>query len=325
MIAARQTPFLRERTATGREDAFNFQFANKIQKQFSPLYAKRVLPEWHDEDWRASFRTYVAPELVDHFKEVEVFERRRVLPRYVYANGIAGRNSRRALQRIRSFGARLRRSHDYFVDIPWEGEIVRARYRDGKLLLHKGADRYLELPRANPVRTQISPTRDTRLRWMQSVIRCTHYVAGAERAAVSQRSGRPRGEFRASAKRFPTPAKRILDPNEFTAAQNRDHVFSAYRRERDSGDRARVRARGAAATKFTSSATLNPFGSICRSDNLHFHQVDVAHNPLFPSPGLHPAARGEDGGGRAFTSSSIFSMFITRCRTHSPPFWLRRC
>ncbi len=26
---------------------------------------------------------------------------------------------------------------------------------------------------------QISPTRDTRLRWMQSVIRCTHYVAGA--------------------------------------------------------------------------------------------------------------------------------------------------
>ena len=26
---------------------------------------------------------------------------------------------------------------------------------------------------------QISPTRDTRLRWMQSVIHCTHYVAGA--------------------------------------------------------------------------------------------------------------------------------------------------
>jgi hypothetical protein len=26
---------------------------------------------------------------------------------------------------------------------------------------------------------QISPTRDTRFSWMQSVIRCTHYVAGA--------------------------------------------------------------------------------------------------------------------------------------------------
>ena len=35
---------------------------------------------------------------------------------------------------------------DYFVDVEWENEIVRARCRDGKLLLHKGADRYIELP-----------------------------------------------------------------------------------------------------------------------------------------------------------------------------------
>jgi hypothetical protein len=28
-------------------------------------------------------------------------------------------------------------------------------------------------------KNQISPTRDTRLRWMQSVVRCTHYVCGA--------------------------------------------------------------------------------------------------------------------------------------------------
>jgi hypothetical protein len=68
---------------------------------------------------------------------------------------------------------------DYFVDVPWEGEIVRARSRDGKLLLHKGADRYLELPSQPHEATQVSPTRDTRLRWMQSVIHCTHYVAGA--------------------------------------------------------------------------------------------------------------------------------------------------
>jgi hypothetical protein len=68
---------------------------------------------------------------------------------------------------------------DYFVDVSWEGEIVRARYRDGKLLLHKGADRYVELPSQQYDATQISPTRDTRLRWMQSVIRCTHYVVGA--------------------------------------------------------------------------------------------------------------------------------------------------
>ena len=28
-------------------------------------------------------------------------------------------------------------------------------------------------------REQVSPTRDTRLRWMQSVIGCNHYVSGA--------------------------------------------------------------------------------------------------------------------------------------------------
>jgi hypothetical protein len=68
---------------------------------------------------------------------------------------------------------------DYFVDLPWEGEIVRARWRDGKLLLHKGGENYLELPGQSFDPSQVSPTRDTRLRWMQSVIRCTHYVAGA--------------------------------------------------------------------------------------------------------------------------------------------------
>jgi hypothetical protein len=77
------------------------------------------------------------------------------------------------------FRKRATEVDDYFVDVSWEGEIVRARHRNGKLLLHKGADRYLELPAQEYDATQISPTRDTRLRWMQSVIGCTHYVAGA--------------------------------------------------------------------------------------------------------------------------------------------------
>jgi len=47
------------------------------------------------------------------------------------------------------------------------------------LLLHKGADRFIELPSQDFDATQISPARDTRLRWMQSVIQCTHYVTGA--------------------------------------------------------------------------------------------------------------------------------------------------
>jgi len=68
---------------------------------------------------------------------------------------------------------------EFFVDVPYEGEIVRARVRDGALELHEGGDAFLTLPATAFTKEQISPTRDTRLRWMQSVVHCTHYVAGA--------------------------------------------------------------------------------------------------------------------------------------------------
>ena len=84
---------------------------------------------------------------------------------------------------------------DYFVDQRYEGEIVRARYRDGKLLLHKGGDRFLEIPVGEFGPEQISPTRDTRFRWMQSVIRCTHYVAGASEQHYINKADAPNVEF----------------------------------------------------------------------------------------------------------------------------------
>jgi hypothetical protein len=80
---------------------------------------------------------------------------------------------------------------DFFVDIPYEGEIVRARYVDGALKLHKGGDSFIMLPDTPFGIEQISPTRDTRLRWMQSVIRCTHYVAGASEKHYLQRDDAP--------------------------------------------------------------------------------------------------------------------------------------
>ena len=69
------------------------------------------------------------------------------------------------------------------MDVPHDGEIVRARFFDGVLKLHEGGDVFVTLPASSFTKEQISPTRDTRLRWMQSVVQCTHYVAGAgERA-----------------------------------------------------------------------------------------------------------------------------------------------
>lgn len=167
---------LRERQ-TGREETLNFQFENKIQKQFSPLYAKRVSPGWQAKLTR-QLPNYVGPELVELFKAVEASNAadfcQEMYARMGLLEGIR-------VERSSDPGFRKRAAaiDDYFVDVTWEGELVRARHSGGKLLLHKGGDCYVELPPQSHDATQVSPARDTRLRWMQSVIRCTHYVAGA--------------------------------------------------------------------------------------------------------------------------------------------------
>lgn len=173
----RETMTVLREQHSGEEHSLNFQFANKIQKQFSPLYAKRLVSDWPEKTAR-QLPNYVAPELVEHFKSVaartaadfcsEMYSRMGLL------DGIRVERSSNPEFRRRAVAV-----DDYFVDVPWKGEVVRARWRDGKLLLHKGGDNYLELPGQTFDASQISPARDTRLRWMQSVIGCTHYVAGA--------------------------------------------------------------------------------------------------------------------------------------------------
>ena len=186
------TTILRDRH-TNEEVTLNFQFENRIQKQFSPLYAKRIPPEWHEKTARQLPR-YVPQTLVKYFKEtrsstvadfcLEMYTRVSLL------DGV--RVERSSTPRFR---ARAVAVSDYFVDQPYEGEIVRARYRDGKLLLHKGGDRFLEIPGGEFGPEQISPTRDTRFVWMQSVIRCTHYIAGASEQHYINKADAPEVKF----------------------------------------------------------------------------------------------------------------------------------
>jgi hypothetical protein len=170
------TTILKERR-TGRVDSLNFDFANKIQRLFSPLYAKRVLPEWKVKMAR-QLPCYVGPREVESFKAtastnaadfcLEMYRRMGLLD-----------DIRVERSSDPEFRRRATAVEAYFVDVPYEGEIVRARLREGRLWLHKGGNSYIELPPQEFGPAQISPTRDTRLRWMQSVIRCTHYIAGA--------------------------------------------------------------------------------------------------------------------------------------------------
>ena len=189
----RETTTILRDQHTNEDVALNFQFANRIQKQFSPLYAKRVLPGWQEKTARQLPR-YVSRLLVAHFKEtkasnvadfcLEMYTRMGLL------HGIRVERSSGP-----DFRARAVAVSDYFVDAHYEGEIVRARYRNGKLLLHKGGDRFLEIPGEDFGLEQISPTRDTRFLWMQSVIRCTHYVAGASEQHYINKADAPDVKF----------------------------------------------------------------------------------------------------------------------------------
>ena len=183
---------LRDRD-TNRLRRINFAFVNKLQKQFSPLFAKRVLPEWKRRT-AAQLQQCVSPGCVDHFQSIEAEN---------VADFCLGMYRRMGLlDEIRvmrsgdpDFRERAAEIDDFFVDVHYRNELVRARHSDDRLLLHKGGNAYLELPLGSFNRTQISPTRDTRLYWMQSVIHCTHYVAGAGELGYLKKEDAPEVQF----------------------------------------------------------------------------------------------------------------------------------
>ncbi len=172
----RETVTILRELHTGKERRLNFSFANKIQKEFSPLFAKRVLLEWKKKT-RCQLVQCLPETLVQPFDQVDAATVADFCLRMYERLGLL-----EGVRVMRSGDPGFRESatavDDYFVDVEYEGELVRARRASDCLLLHKGGDAYLRLPLPGYGRAQISPTRETRLRWMQSVIGCTHYVAG---------------------------------------------------------------------------------------------------------------------------------------------------
>jgi hypothetical protein len=172
----RETQTILRNRRNGAAARFNFTFENKLQRKFSPLFLKRVPAGWRDHNAR-QLPVYVAESWVDAFRTnpstnvadfcLEMYRRMGLLD---------------GIRVVRSGDPAVRRAacnvSDFFVDVPYEGEIVRARPAAGALRLHEGGEAFLDLPLTEFTKEQISPTRDTRLRWMQSVVHCTHYVAG---------------------------------------------------------------------------------------------------------------------------------------------------
>jgi hypothetical protein len=173
----RETKTLLRHHTSGEPFELNFVYENKLQRKYSPLNLKRVSALWKSRVAR-QLPAYVCKEWVEAFKHAPATNAADFcLEMYRQMGLIDG------MRVVRSSDPEFRRAtcdvEDFYVDIPHENEIVRARLMNGDLKLHQGGDAYITLPRCEFTKEQISPTRDTRLRWMQSVIHCTHYVAGA--------------------------------------------------------------------------------------------------------------------------------------------------
>jgi hypothetical protein len=189
----RETKTTLRHLKTGDPLTLNFEFKNKTQRKFSPLYLKEIKEGWHGRTL-----SQIAPFVDSHW--VDVFEK-------VCSTNIADfclemyrqMGLLEGVKVLRSSSPQFRAAacdiSDFFVDVSYEGEIVRARFENGLLKLHEGGESFISLPLVPFTKEQISPARDTRLRWMQSVVGCTHYVAGAGEQAYLRREEAPEIQY----------------------------------------------------------------------------------------------------------------------------------
>ena len=183
---------LRHRT-TNEPAQLNFAFESKIQRKFSPLYVKRIQPGWQDKTI-GQLPNYIGHPLINLFKKTNATNVADFCLELHQSMGLL-----EGIKIVRSSDPEFRRAaaevSEFFVDLKHENEIVRARYIDGAFKLHEGGDVYVDMPAQEFTKEQISPTRDSRLIWMQSVIHCTHYVSGAGEQAYLNKEDAPEIEF----------------------------------------------------------------------------------------------------------------------------------
>ena len=175
----RETRTILRHRKTNEPASLNFSFANKLQRKFSPLYLKRIVPGWQGKT-ELQLPNYVERRCLEVFRTVSAETIADFcLEMYRHMGLLAG------IRVVRSGDPTVRNTAcqvpEFYVDVLYQGETVRARYSPGAgtLTLHEGGNSFITLPPAAFTKQQISPARDSRLRWMQSVVHCTHYVAGA--------------------------------------------------------------------------------------------------------------------------------------------------
>lgn len=190
---ARETQTILRHRKTNEPATLNFTFENKVQRKWSPLFLKRIPAGWQANTAR-QLGAYVEPRWVEAFKQVAATNAADFCLEMYRRMGLL-----EGVRVVRSSDPSVRRAAcavaDFFVDLPYSGEVVRARWLDGGPKLHEGGESYLPLPTVEFSKEQVTPTRDTRLRWMQTVLQCTHYIAGAGEQAYLRKEDAPEITF----------------------------------------------------------------------------------------------------------------------------------
>lgn len=168
---------------TGAEARLNFLQENKLQKNFSPLYAKRIPANWVAETQKQLPR-FVDKPFIDMFNSVQESKVANFCLNMYNKLGLL-----EDIEVLRSGDKTFRQqandlTEDFFADVEYEGEIVRAKIEtnpSGGLTsaLHHGGGKFTRFPITEPLeKWQKNAAANSRFAWMNSVIECTHYIYG---------------------------------------------------------------------------------------------------------------------------------------------------
>lgn len=112
---------------TGKLKRLNFDHVSRIQKNYSPMHVKRIKDDWQARTARV-LPCFVAPALVDIFESVRAATVADFCLDMYRRLGIL-----EGIEVVRSSDPEVRRRavdiEDPYVDVEYEGEVVRARRR----------------------------------------------------------------------------------------------------------------------------------------------------------------------------------------------------
>ena len=131
----RETRTILRHRKTNEPTQLNFAFKNRIQRKFSPLYLKEIPAGWQDKTAR-QLPNYIGHRLIEIFQISSAAMSRTFVWRciVIWACSIDIRVVRSSDPGFRQAACDIA---EFFVDVPHEGEIVRARFIDGTLKLHE--------------------------------------------------------------------------------------------------------------------------------------------------------------------------------------------